>query len=301
MNNNTTQLIKELRDLTAAGMKDCKDALQESNFNLQKAVDIIKTKGLNIVSERESKVAAEGLLTIVEKDSTKVLLECNSQTDFVANSKDFTTFTNKTATTILNKILENKPFNVSDVEEERKLLVSKVKENVVVRRWWVEQAFDNKAKVFSYVHSNNKIGVVLTLMASSEEVKNSSEFNQLGNDLVLQIAAMNPLAVSSDKISSEVVERQKNIFEAQLKELNKPQASWSKILEGKNRKWFSEVCLVDQESITTPKTTVGQVIKNLEQKLGKIEILNFVRCVVGEGIQVTKTDFVEEVSKMSGV
>lgn len=303
---NNTDMIKELRQLTQAGMKDCKDALEEANWELQKAIDLIKKKGQNIVSGREGKVAAEGRVCLGKvfnyNSVVYSLIEINCQTDFVANSDEFKVFAEETAAALAVKTFKNEIFSIEDFESARQEVVVTTKENVVVRRWWAEQVFDPKAKVFSYIHSNNKIGVLLTLLAPTEEVANSEQFTNLGNDLVMQVAAMNPSAVSVDRLSLDLVNRQKAIFEAQLKELNKPEASWAKILEGKMGKWHKEVCLLEQESVVESKKSVKDVIKNVSTLLGgDISVVNFTRAQVGEGVEAVKSNLAEEVSKMSGV
>ena len=294
-----TELIKELRSLTQAGMKDCKDALEETNWDLQKAVDVIKVKGLNVVSGRAGKVASEGVVALSRFSNGAALVEVNCQTDFVANSPDFRKFATSVADTIIVDFVTDNPFTVDRVEDERKALVSTTKENVVVRRWWVEEVATPAAQVFSYIHSNQKIGVLLTLLAPSVEVAKDSAFRELGEDLAMQIAAMGPLAISPDHLKTDEVDRQRSIFETQLTELNKPQAAWPKILEGKFNKWYTEVCLLNQESVVLPKTTVAQVIKNVSTKLGgEITVVNFIRCQVGEGIEKAKEQLADEVAKL---
>lgn len=298
-----TELIKELRSLTQAGMKDCKDALEEANWDLQKAVDIVKVKGLNVVSGRAGKVAADGLVSILNTDfatPVQLMVEVNCQTDFVANSDSFKEFVDYVGGELLQSHLENKQFDASLVEEARKNAVASTKENIVVRRWWVEKSPDTSTTlVFPYLHSNKKIGVLLTLKAPSNEASFSKEFLDLGFDLAMQVAAMSPIAVSPQTLSVEEVARQKAIFETQLTELNKPQAAWPKILEGKFNKWYTEVCLLNQESVVLPKTSVGTVIKNVGTKLGgEIEVLSFVRCQVGEGIEKAKEQLADEVAKL---
>lgn len=295
-----TDLIRELRNLTAAGMKDCKDALEEAGWDLQKAVDIVKVKGLNIVSGRAGKIAADGLVDIVSFAPSRVsMVEINCQTDFVANSQDFRAFVYNVGIRLAACAEEGTPFSVDMVEEKRQATVATTKENIVVRRWWMEEAQDPKVRVFSYLHSNRKIGVLITMLAPSAEASDSPEFKSLGEDLAMQICAMNPLAVSPERISPEETERQKSIFETQLKEENKPEKMWPKIMEGKFRKWATEVCLLEQESVVVPKTTVKQVIKNVGTKLGgEIQVINFVRCQVGEGIEKKTDDLAAEVAKM---
>lgn len=296
-----TELIKELRSLTQAGMKDCKDALDEAGWDLQKAVDIVKAKGLNVVSGRQGKVASEGAVMVSGGGPREAaaLVEVNCQTDFVANSPDFVAFTGKVADTFYNKTMAGDSFSAEDVEADRVTLVSTTKENVVVRRWWLEQAFSSHARVFTYVHSNRKIGVLLTLLAPSEEAAKSQEFTDLGNDLAMQVAAMSPLAIAPDKLELSAVDRQKNIFETQLLELGKPQAAWPKILDGKFNKWYTEVCLLNQESVVVPKSSVAKVIESVGAKLGgEIKVVNFVRAQVGEGIEKSKEQLGEEVAKL---
>lgn len=294
-----TELIRELRALTSAGMKDCKEALEEANWDLQKAVDIVKVKGLNIADGRTGRVASEGSLVVGEVGKCFALVEVNCQTDFVAKNPDFDKFLRNTAVTIAQKTFNNETFSVQDVEDERRQLVSIVKENVVVRRWWVEQPLNPTVRVFTYVHSNQKIGVMLTLQAPTEAAIEAPEFIELGYDLAMQIAAMNPLAVDATRIPQDEKDRQKAIFETQLKEENKPEKMWEKILEGKFRKWNTEVCLLEQESVVVPKTAVKQVIKNVGTKLGgEIQVVNFVRCQVGEGIEKKQDNLAEEVAKM---
>lgn len=304
---NKTDMLKDLRAATQAGMKDCKEALEESNWDFQKAVDIVKVRGLNVVSGREGRVASEGVVQITidaeevgPSDRQVAMVEVNCQTDFVAGSKDFKEFVAHTGMALMQTIHDNTVFSADVVEEKRRQVVSTTKENVVVRRWWVEQAFAPGTKVFHYLHANKKIGVLLTMQAPSQTSAESPEFKVLGDDLAMQIAAMSPVVVSSDRLDSALVERQKNIFETQLTELNKPQAAWAKILEGKFNKWYTEVCLLNQESVVVPKTTVQQVLKNVSAKLGgDVQVVNFVRCQVGEGLMVEKQNLADEVAKLT--
>lgn len=296
-----TEMIKELRALTQAGMKDCREALEEAGWDLQKAVDIVKVKGLNIADGRSGRVASDGRVDIAIDNTLGVMVEVNCQTDFVANSKEFARFVQDTKHKLYERTKDCLTFDASDVEEERKKVVAITKENVVVRRWWVEESLDPTVKVFAYQHSNNKIGVLLSLQAPSKAVIDSTEFQTLGEELAMQVAAMNPIAVSSDRINFTDVERQRAIFETQLKEEGKPQAMWARIMEGKMRKWNTEVCLLEQESVVVPKTSVKQVIKNVGTKLGgEITVVNFLRCQVGEGIKTKKDNLAEEVAKMTG-
>lgn len=299
---NKSQLITELREITQAGMKDCSDALKEAGYDLQKAVDIIKTKGKNIVSGRTGKVASEGRIAVAATSRGFAMVEINCQTDFVANSPEFKNFADTTAQQIVKTISSGTPFQVSEVEELRSELISRTKENIVVRRWWVQEAGNSKAMVANYIHSNNKIGVLLTLLVSDENVLAHPELPSVAEGLAMQVAAMNPIDVSPYELPPAVVARQKSIFETQLRELNKPEASWPKILEGKFNKWYTEVCLLNQESIMVPKKTVKEYLADVGKTLGgEIAVVNFIRCQVGEGIDKPQEDFADEVNKVCGV
>lgn len=297
----STELIKQLRETTQAGMADCIAAIKESNGDFNKAIDLIKIKGKNIVSGREGRVAAEGAVMISQNGSCKsaAMVEVNCQTDFVGNSSSFRNFTSNVVDTIFNTYSKNQAFDIKCVEDDRQTIVSTTKENVVIRRWWFQEAIDPKSRVFTYVHSNNKIGVIITLLASTEQALVDSSFVDLGNDLAMQVAAMNPIAISIDSISQEDKDRQQAIFESQLREANKPQASWEKILAGKFNRWYSDVCLLEQESVVVPKTAVKSVIANIEKKLScTIEVSNMIRCQVGEFIVKDKIDLADEVAKL---
>lgn len=298
-----TELIKELRALTQAGMKDCKEALEESNFDLQAAVDLVKVKGLNIADGRSGRVATEGQLRIFSSPPNfATMVEINCQSDFVANSKSFADFAALTNLKVYDVLNHHEEFSANLVEDERKAVVATTKENIVVRRWFAEEALDLTVRVFSYLHSNNKLGVLLSLQASNVEATTSPEFIALGDDLAMQIAAMNPLAVSAERLTPDQVSRQKAIFETQLRESGKPEFTWVKIMKGKMRKWNSEVCLLEQESVIVPKSTVKQVVDGIGAKLGgSINIINFIRCQVGEGVEKKQDNLAEEVAKLMGV
>lgn len=300
---NKSELLRNLREMTGAGMSDCKAALEEAELDLQKAVDIVKTKGLNIVAGRAGRVAADGLVGIYNTDHptpVQIMAEINCQTDFVANSEGFKNFVQWTLGKIAEVHRSQQPFDVASVEEARKEVVSSTKENVVVRRWWIEETMNgSNALVFPYLHSNGKIGVLLTLQAPSYEASKEDAFRELGLDLAMQVAAMNPLAVSQERLDPVEIDRQKAIFETQLAELKKPQAAWPKIMEGKMKKWHTEVCLLDQESVTTPKSTVKSVLESVSNKLGgPISVVNFIRCQVGEGLDKPQEKLDEEVNKL---
>ena len=272
------EMIKDLRALTQAGMKDCKDALVEANWNLDEAVDVIKTKG-KLVSVG-SRAASEGVVGISRIGNHVVMVEVNSVTD-VTKMPEFQHFIDVCLDSLCDAADNNVMWSTDLVEPQRQELSSMTKENIVVRRWWVETMFKENTAIFSYVHTNEKIGAILTVLAPSKEASFNPEFIELANNLVLQIAAMNPLAISPDTLSTETVDRQKAIFQNQLNEMNKPEAAHEKIMLGKMNKWYTEVCLLNQESVTSPKVSVSDLVKNLNSKLGgEIQLINFIRCQV---------------------
>ena len=296
-------LLQQLRTLTSAGMADCKAALEEAAGDLEKAIDIIKVKGKAISDGRSGRQGSEGRIVLSGDRELSVLVEVNSNTDFCASNSSFVQFAETTAKTFHQSILDGTSFQPSDVETSRQEVVSQIKENIVVRRWWAEQATDPAVRVFSYLHSNHKIGVLLTIQAPSMETADSQEFCQLGENLAMQVAAMSPLAVSGERIAVEEKSRQEAIFTEQLKADSKPEAMWSKIMEGKFSKWYKEVCLLDQESVMVPKTAVKKVIEQVEKVLGgKITVVNFVRAELGAGIEKeVQEDYAAEIAKMTGV
>jgi len=308
-----SELLKELRALTQAGMKDCNDALKEAGDDLQKAVDIIKTKGQNIVSGREGKIAAEGLvlvgkLPLLNKSAALLMLEVNCETDFTAKSPEFRMFAEDVWNNIAYCHVAGLPFNELtgvDAVAAQTGISAQTKEKCIFNRWWIEEPINSTCRVFGYVHHPaDKLASIVTLKAPSEEVADSEDFAKIGHDLAMQIVAMNPIAISPDKVPEDVVARQKDIFEAQVKDLGKPQAQWARIIEGKLNKWYTEVCLTKQESVVVAKKSIEQLIDSQYAALlgGKIEIVNFIRCQVGEGLNKPKGDsFALEVAKLSNV
>lgn len=307
------ELIRELRELTSAGMKNCKDALEEANWDLQKAIDIIKIKGQTIASN--NKVAAEGAigmcnnvsLNVDKREQSLCMVEVNCNTDFVANSKEFLDFIglaieSLSMQNILCKDIPWQPADAPRVERERAQLSFTTKENIVVRRWLVEETQNPNARIFEYLHNNKKIGVALTMLAPSKKIADDNLFSELGNNIAMQVAAMCPIAVSSDRISPNEIERQRAIFETQVKDLNKPAETKQKIVDGKLNKWYEQVCLLDQESVIVPKKSIHQLVEDLGKKLGgEITIVNFYRYQVGEGIEKKEDNFANDAIQMASV
>lgn len=300
--------IKELRNLTQAGMAACKDALTEAGGDMNKAVDIVKAKGLANVTARSSRVGSEGRVVAFETGNKISLVEVNCQTDFVANSEGFGNFVEQVGVSLgsidlftFGGDLTQVSLGKQTLEDLRKETCAATGENVVVRRWAVEEVSSENATVAMYVHSNNKIGVAVSFEASDSKVLSMPAVREMMSNVAMQIAAMNPVSVSRERVAQEELDRQKAIFETQLRDANKPEAAWTKILEGKFNKWFTEVCLLDQESVMVAKKSVGIVVSDLGKELGcELKVINFVRLQVGEGIEKKTENLAEAVAAAIG-
>lgn len=308
----TPQQIKDLRERTQAGMSDCKSALEEADGNLDKAVEVILKKGIVKAAARAGKVATEGeVRTLVTEGGLRgTIVEVNTQTDFVARGEDFRAFVGKVLD-VASKLehgadLLAQKMGSETVEDARKALVAKTGENTVVRRWGMLKAKPG-GLVHSYIHMGGKLAVLVEAYAPAGKDKDK-EFLEYVDNCAMQVAAMNPLVVSKDKIAPGDLAKQKEIFEAQMKEekaagtLKAPEAAWPKIVEGKVNKWFTEVTLLGQDSVTTPGFTVEKLREDLSKKLGgDVRIGAFLRYGLGEGIEKPKEDLAAEVAKMTGV
>jgi elongation factor Ts len=280
----TADAVKKLREQTGAGMMECKKALTESSGDFEKAVDLLRQKGLAAAAKKAGRIAAEGVIALHADGKTGVLVEVNSETDFVAKNEAFQKFAGDLAKLVsahnpadlqalLNLTLEN-----TTVEAKRQELIQKIGENLSVRRF---VRFETDGNIASYLHGT-RIGVVVDYEGGDE---------QLGKDLAMQIAASNPLYLGRETIPAEDLNRERAIFEAQVKESGKPANVVGKIVEGKLEKFFGEVCLIDQLFIKDPdgKKKVKDILK------GAV-IRRFARFQVGEGIEKKKENFCEEVA-----
>jgi elongation factor Ts len=307
----TPALIKELRERTGAGMSDCKNALVETEGNMDKAIESILKKGIVKAAARAGKVATEGeVRTLVTDGGTRgTIVEVNTQTDFVARGEAFREFVGKVleVASKLDKgedlLAQKYPGSGDTIDTVRQGLVAKTGENTVIRRWDVVRAKQGGI-VHSYIHMGGKLAVLVEAYGPD---KANKEFLELTDNVAMQIAAMNPMVVSKDKISPTDIEKQKEIFGAQMMEekaagtLRAPEAAWPKIIDGKLNKWFTEVTLLGQDSVTTPGFTVEKLREELSKKLGgEVRFASFVRYGLGEGIEKVKDDLAAEVAKMTG-
>ena len=286
MSNITAQMVKELRERTGAGMMECKKALVEAGGDMNKAIDTMRKAGQAKADKKSSRVAAEGVIKLVVKDKKVAnMLEVNCETDFVAKDKNFLEFAEK----ISNASLENFNGDISEfiqskyssgktIEEERLELVSKIGENIKIRR--VHSVNIENGFIGHYMHGS-KICVVAVLENDDES---------LAKDICMHIAAMKPLAIDETGVSQAVLDKEKEIFKAQAKESGKPENILEKMVEGKIKKYISEVTLLNQKFVKDNEINIQTLLKNNNNK-----IISFFRMEVGEGIEKKDENFADEV------
>ena len=304
-------LVKELRERTQAGMSDCKNALVESGGDLDKAVEIILKKGIVKAAARAGRVASEGeVRTFVSADGKRgTIVEINCQTDFVARGDDFKNFVTKVVevasalpkgTDLLTQKFPGTDRTIDDVRQE---MVAKSGENTVVRRWDVVECTEAGGFVHAYIHAGGKLAVLVHADAPSAASVKSAEVQAFVDNAAMQIAAMSPVVVRKEELSEADVAKQREIFDAQMKEDPKqpPAAAWSKILDGKIAKWFTEVTLLGQQNVWDPtKGTIDALRQELGKSLGgELKIVSFVRFSLGEGIEKKTDDLAAEVAKLT--
>jgi elongation factor Ts len=304
----TASMVKELRERTQAGMSDCKGALVEASGDMEKAVEIILKKGIVKAAARAGRVAAEGEVAtwIAPEGRRGVMVEVNSQTDFVSRGDDFKAFVQNVlglaskAPTGADLGALKYPGGDKTVEQVRAELVAKTGENCVVRRWGSLEAKESGGIVHAYVHAGGKLAVLVH--AEAPDAKNP-DFRRFVDNVAMQVAAMSPMVVRRDQIAEPQIEKQKEIFEAQLKEEGKPQQAWPKILEGKVAKWFTEITLLGQDNVWDPPAgSIDKMRQELGKQLGgEVKIHAFVRFALGEGIdKPVQEDLAAEVAKTIG-
>ena len=279
MSNISAAQVKELREKTGLGLMDCKKALEDAEGNMDKAIeDLRKTSGVK-ASKKAGRSAADGLIAIKNVEDQIFMIEVNCETDFVARDDSFVEFTSQT----LKSFSENPEKTLQElmddgIEDNREKIVQKLGENIVVRR---VAKTESSTITGSYLHSNNKIGCIVSLEGGSQD---------LAIDIAMHAAATDPLAVSPADIPSELVEKEREIYKAQSEDSGKPPEIVQKMIEGKVSKFLAEVSLTEQDFVKDPNTKINQLLKE-----NSASILNFTRFEVGEGIEVEKVDFATEV------
>ena len=303
MANITAQMVKELRERTDAGMMDCKSALQETNGDMEAAVDLLRKKGLVKAAKKAGRVAAEGLIGVALEGQKGVVVEVNSETDFVARNDLFQGLVKMIANVALTvgadveKIKAAKVGNIA-VETAIADSVAKIGENMTLRR--AAGLSVGKGAVASYVHNSvdeglGKIGVLVALESGGK----ADELKRFGRMVAMHVAASNPQAVDASGLDPDVVRREKEVLAEKFKAQGKPANIIDKIVESGLKTFYKEVCLLDQEYVHEPDKSVGQAIKEAEGKVGgPIKVTGFVRYKLGEGIDRPDSDFSGEVAAL---
>ena len=276
----SASLVKELRERTGMGMMDCKQALLETNGDITQAIEELRKSSGIKASKKAGRSAADGILQIQLVNSIGFMVEINCETDFVAKDGSFVEFSEEVIKTFSSgEYLELDQLMEGDLSDKREKLVQKLGENIVVRRVFISD--DSADHTGIYLHSNKKIACIACLKGGNEEV---------AKDIAMHIAATDPLAITPQDIPEETVKKEKEIFEAQSADSGKPEEIIVKMVEGKVKKFLSEVSLTEQDFVKDP----GLKIKSLLDK-NQAEVIQFKRFEVGEGIEIEETDFAAEV------
>ena len=296
----TAQMVKELREMTGAGMMDCKKALVETDGDMDKAVEVLREKGLSKAAKKAGRIAAMGLVkTAFAADGTAAgIVEVNSETDFVAKNEEFIEFVD----TLAAKAMESDaadmdafmalPYGDGTVAEELTAKIAKIGENMSIRRF--QKCSEEGVKYVGYIHGGGTIGVIVGLKteASVEEV------TVCGKDVAMQVASMNPKFLDETQVDQEWLAKEKEIAEQQLLNEGKPEKMLEKIIPGKMKAILKEVCLVDQKFVKNGDLTVAAYVDSVAKEIGKdIKIVEMIRYEVGEGIEKKEENFAEEVAK----
>ncbi|MBE6798897.1 MAG: elongation factor Ts [Ruminococcaceae bacterium] len=298
----TAKDVQALREKTGCGMMDCKKALVECDGNMDAAVDYLREKGLASQAKKASRVAAEGTVAVYTDAGVGAVVEVNSETDFVASNEEFKEFANKVAEVIakanpadVDALLATKDESGKTVDELKQDIFLKFRENLQIRRF-----VRIEGDVVTYVHAGGKIGVMVKF---DTDVAGKDGFVAMGKNIAMQIAAMNPAYLDEASVPAEVLEKEKEIMIAQMKEdpkmANKPEQVLAKIVEGKIGKYYKENCLVEQQYVVDGDYTVAKYVESVAKELGgSIKIVEYVRYEKGEGIQKKEDNFAAEIASM---
>ncbi len=299
----TAKDVKELRDRTGVGMMDCKKALVSADGDMDKAIELLREKGLAVAAKKAGRIAAEGMVTAIVDREKKVgvLLEVNAETDFVAKNEKFQNFVAGVARTILEQnpadvdTLMNMNYDGTDatVDATLKDLILVIGENMKIRRF-----ARLEGDCVSYVHGGGKIGV---LVQFDTDLADTDGFVECGKDVAMQIAAAAAQYLNKEDVPEDVVAKEKEILTAQAMNEGKPQNIAEKMVMGRINKFYKEVCLSEQPFIKDDKMSVGKYVEDCAKKLGgRIKMVSFVRFEKGEGLEKREDNFADEVASMIG-
>ena len=301
----TAAMVKELREKSGAGMMDCKTALKESGGDMEAAVDWLRTKGLAKAAKKAGRVAAEGLVGVASGDKKAAVVELNSETDFVSRNEGFQELVTKVVGVALSTDGTLEAVSAADLEGKNVAdsitdAIATIGENMTLRRTALLSV--GEGVVSTYVHGAvteglGKIGVLVALESSGD----AGKLNALGRQIAMHVAATSPLALSTDDLDPDVVERERQVFSEQARESGKPENIIEKMVEGRLRKFYEEVTLVKQAFVINPDLTVEKAVEELAKELGTdVKLSGFVRFALGEGIEKEEQDFAAEVAAATG-
>ncbi|PCI00483.1 MAG: elongation factor Ts [Zetaproteobacteria bacterium] len=284
--------VKKLREATGAGMMDCKKALMEVDGNFDAGVDYLRKKGLGAADKKAGRIAAEGIVVTKNVGDTAVVLEVNSETDFVSKNEQFVAFTDKLAAFILDK----RPVDVASlltmsfeadltVEQALSQLIATIGENMSVRRFQVLEA---SGTVAAYIHGGGKIGVLVAVEGNADDA-----LATIARNVAMHVAAVNPQFVSRDEVTADIAERERKVLTERALASGKPEAIVEKIVTGQMNKFFSENCLLDQEFVMDSDKTVAKAVADVQ---ANAKIVAVARFALGEGIEKKEEDFAAEVA-----
>ena len=300
----TAKDVVALREKTGCGMMDCKKALAASDGDMEAAVNFLREKGLAAAEKKSSRAAAEGIVTTYTENGVTVMVEINCETDFVGKTDEFKAFAEQVAKTVaankpadVDALLETKiageDLTVAEAVREKVLVIG---ENIKVRRFAIYEGV-----VSSYIHMGGKIGVMVQFETTADA--SSDAFNAMAKDVAMQVAAAYPQYLDEASVPAEVLEKEKSILVAQMKEdpkmANKPEQVLAKIVEGKIGKYYKENCLLEQEFVKDGDLTVAKYVAGVAKDLGAdVKVLGFTRFEKGEGLEKKADDFAAEVAGM---
>jgi elongation factor Ts len=300
----TAQMVKDLREMTGAGMMDCKNALTETDGNIDKAIEILREKGLAKAAKKAGRIASEGLVAAAySKDGSKAsIVEVNSETDFVAKNQEFVDFVQKLAELTLDiksddleALMAAAYEGEGTVKDALNAKIAKIGENLNIRRF---ESYCEPGIVYSgYIHGNGKIGVVVGLKTTAAV----ADVQAIGKDVAMQVASMSPKFLDESGVDPEYLAKEKEILTQLVLNEGKKADMVDRIVEGKLKKEIKEVCLIEQKFVKNGDITVCQYVTDAGKALGKeMSVASFIRYEVGEGIEKKEEDFAAEVAKVIG-
>jgi len=295
----TAKDVQTLRERTGCGMMDCKKALTESDGDMEKAGEFLREKGLAAAAKKAGRIAAEGMVHAVAENGVGVVVEVNSETDFVAKNADFQAFVDAVAKTAAAQNpadvealgeakLQGSDMTVADALRDKILVIG---ENLKIRRF-----VRYEGVISTYIHGGGRIGVMVKF---DTDVDGKPEFAIFAKDIAMQIAAANPLFLNKEAVPAETLEKEKEILTAQAINEGKPQNIAEKMVQGRIQKYYKEVCLLEQPYVKNGDITISQYVQDTAKALGgSIQIVDFVRFEKGEGLEKREDNFADEVASM---